>query len=86
LAGFIGVILLWSSRVWTIGEKLAGTLLFPRGLSPPAGLSVAAVSGQSCSGVIQNADQLITGAAQEIELSCQGRGRRRCTRSAPRSR
>jgi uncharacterized membrane protein len=26
---FIGVILLWSSRVWTTGEKLAGTLLFP---------------------------------------------------------
>jgi hypothetical protein len=28
---FIGVILLWSSRVWTTGEKLAGTLLFPGG-------------------------------------------------------
>ena len=29
---FIGVILLCSSRVWTTGEKLAGTLLFPGGL------------------------------------------------------
>jgi uncharacterized membrane protein len=69
---FIGVILLWSSRVWTTGEKLAGTLLFPGGLLLPAGLTLGAVGGQSCSGVIQNADQLVTGAAQEIELSCHG--------------
>jgi len=67
---FIGVILLWSSRVWTTGEKLAGTLLFPGGLLLPAGLTLGAVGGQSCSGIIQNADQLGTGVAQEIELSC----------------
>jgi uncharacterized membrane protein len=69
---FIGVILLWSSRVWTTGEKLAGTLLFPGGLLLPAGLGLGAVWGQSCSGVIQNADQLITGAGQEIVMSCDG--------------
>jgi metal-sulfur cluster biosynthetic enzyme len=67
----IGMILLWSSRVWTTGEKLAGTLLFPGGLLLPAGLGLGAVWGQSCSGVIQNADQLITGAGQEI-VSCDG--------------
>jgi uncharacterized membrane protein len=69
---FIGVILLWSSRVWTTGEKLAGTLLFPGGLLLPAGLGLGAVWGQSCSGVIQNADQLFTGAGQEIVMSCHG--------------
>jgi uncharacterized membrane protein len=41
---FIGVILLWSSRVWTTGEKLAGTLLFPGGLLLPAALGFGAVS------------------------------------------
>src|SRR6266508_4791871 len=70
---FIGVILLWSSRVWTTGEKLAGTLLFPGGLLLPFGLTLGAVGGKSCSGVIQNADQVVTGAAQAIEMSCNGR-------------
>jgi uncharacterized membrane protein len=37
---FIGVILLWSSRVWTTGEKLAGTLLFPGGLLAPVWLTI----------------------------------------------
>jgi hypothetical protein len=43
----------------------------PRGLLLPAALGLGAVWGQSCSGVIQNADQLIPGAAQ-VELSCHG--------------
>jgi hypothetical protein len=72
LGWFIGVILLWSSRVWTTEEKLAGTLLFPGGLLLPAGLGLGAVWGQSCSGVIKNADQLIAGAAQESVMSCDG--------------
>jgi hypothetical protein len=69
---FIGVILLWSSRVWTTGEKLAGTLLFPGGLLLPAALGFGAVGGQTCSGVIQNAHQLVTGAAQAVEMTCHG--------------
>ena len=69
---FIGVILLWSSRVWTTGEKLAGTLLFPGGLLLPAALGFGAVGGQTCSGVIQNADQLVTGTAEAVEMSCHG--------------
>ena len=28
----IGVFLLWRSRVWTVGDKLIGTLLWPGGL------------------------------------------------------
>jgi len=69
---FIGVILLWSSRVWTTGEKLAGTLLFPGGLLLPAALGLGAVGVRSCSGVIDNAGRPITGAAQVTVQSCQG--------------
>jgi uncharacterized membrane protein len=69
---FIGVILLWSSRVWTTSEKLAGTLLFPGGLLLPAALGLGAVGVRSCSGVIQNAGRPITGAAQVTVQSCQG--------------
>jgi uncharacterized membrane protein len=69
---FIGVILLWSSRVWTTGEKLAGTLLFPGGLLLPAALGLGAVGVRSCSGVIQPAGQPIKGAAQVIIQSCHG--------------
>jgi uncharacterized membrane protein len=70
---FIGVILLWSSRVWTTGEKLAGTLLFPGGLLLPAALGLGAVGVRSCSGVIQNVDQLGTGAPVHVTvMSCQG--------------
>jgi hypothetical protein len=69
---FIGVILLWSSRVWTTGEKLAGTLLFPGGLLLPAALGLGVVGVRSCSGVIQPAGQPITGTAQVIIQSCHG--------------
>jgi hypothetical protein len=69
---FIGVILLWSSRVWTAGEKLAGTLLFPGGLLLPAALGLGLVGVRSCSGVIQPAGQPITGTAQVIIQSCHG--------------
>jgi uncharacterized membrane protein len=50
---FIGVILLWSSRVWTTGEKLAGTLLVPGGLLLPAFLGLTVTSVQTCSTVIE---------------------------------
>jgi hypothetical protein len=69
---FIGVILLWSSRVWTTGEKLAGTLLFPGGLLLPAALGLGAIGVRSCSGVIQPAGRPVTGAAQVIIQSCHG--------------
>jgi len=51
---FVGVILLWSSRVWTTGEKLAGTLLFPGGLLLPAALMLGAVGGETCNNVTPN--------------------------------
>jgi len=45
-----GVILLWTSRVWTTREKLAGTLLFPGGLLLPVLLLTGAVGGRVCFG------------------------------------
>jgi HAAS len=69
---FIGLILLWSSRVWTTGEKLAGTLLFPGGLLLPAYLALAPVGVESCSGGIQNANQVETGAAEVNAQTCTG--------------
>ena len=41
---FIGVIVLWSSRIWTTGGKLAGTLLFPGGLHLPAVLVIVPIA------------------------------------------
>jgi hypothetical protein len=38
----IGVVLLWSSRRWTRGDKLLGTLLIPGGLALPTVLAAAA--------------------------------------------
>ena len=46
---FVGVVLLWSSRVWTVRDKLLGTLVVPGGLLLPvyAGLyAVNMVSGE----------------------------------------
>jgi uncharacterized membrane protein len=43
-----GVILLWTSRVWTTREKLAGTLLFPGGLLLPILLLTGVVGVTEC--------------------------------------
>ncbi|HEY4976242.1 MAG TPA: hypothetical protein VII05_02670 [Gaiellaceae bacterium] len=49
---FVGVVLLWSSRVWTVRDKLIGTLLVPGGLATGVFLMTFAAtttSGGSCS-------------------------------------
>lgn len=46
----IGVILLWRSHVWTVREKLIGTLLVPGGLSLALILSLAFSSKRNCFG------------------------------------
>ena len=33
---FVGVVLLWSSRIWTLRDKLIGTLVLPGGLATSA--------------------------------------------------
>jgi hypothetical protein len=44
LVGWLaGVVLLWSSRVWSNRDKLLGTLIVPGGLLLPASLMVAAI-------------------------------------------
>jgi hypothetical protein len=78
---FIGVILLWSSRVWTTREKLAGTFLFPGGLLLPAGLGLGAVGVRRCSVVIQPAGR---SRVPRRRSSC-ATVRRRCPSSSGRS-
>lgn len=50
---FVGLVLLWTSRVWTMRDKLIGTLVIPGGLSLAAflALSVAATTGERSSPV-----------------------------------
>ena len=51
---FIGLVLLWTSRVWTTGEKILGTVFIPGGLVLPLGLLVFAGTGGggACGGVV----------------------------------
>jgi len=44
----VGVVLLWVSSTWTIGQKILGTLVVPGGLALPLGLTVLATSSATC--------------------------------------
>jgi uncharacterized membrane protein len=45
----VGVVLLWTSRIWTLRDKLIGTLVVPGGLFVSAAVLLTAVgSGESC--------------------------------------
>ncbi len=43
-----GVLLLWLSKIWTVRDKLLGTLVVPGGLLPVAYLTVTSVSVETC--------------------------------------
>jgi uncharacterized membrane protein len=59
-AGFVtGLVLLWTSRVWTAREKLLATLVWPGGVVLPLGLGT--ISTQTC--VIDGASEVCTGFA-----------------------
>jgi uncharacterized membrane protein len=45
LGWFIGLVLLWISRVWTVRDKLIGTLLVPGGLATAGFFGLMAPSG-----------------------------------------
>lgn len=49
LGWLAGVVLLWRSALWTVGEKVLGTLVLPGGILPALYLTVAGVSVESCS-------------------------------------
>jgi uncharacterized membrane protein len=51
LGWMIGVVLLWLSRVWTVRDKLWGTLLLPGGLLPAFGLLFGAADVETCTSV-----------------------------------
>lgn len=47
----VGVVLLWKSSRWSVGEKLLGTLVWPGGLATPVlfgGLVAFGAGGQTC--------------------------------------
>jgi hypothetical protein len=48
-----GVLLLWLSKIWTVRDKLLGTLVLPGGLLGAAYLTVASVSVETCTGGAQ---------------------------------
>jgi hypothetical protein len=47
---FVGVVLLWSSRIWTLRDKLIGTLVFPGGLATSAFIFMFVGSSTGSSG------------------------------------
>ena len=51
LGWVVGAVLLWASSMWSVRQKLAGTLLLPGGLLPAVlGLLIAPTSGSLCTG------------------------------------
>ncbi len=64
LGWFVGMALLWTSRVWTSRDKWIGTLLFPGGLAVPFFLAVFATSGGSC--------PTVSGGTRVIQTTCTG--------------
>jgi hypothetical protein len=47
---FVGVVLLWSSRIWTLRDKLIGTLVLPGGLATSAFIFMFVGSSTGSSG------------------------------------
>lgn len=45
----LGVVLLWVSSSWTVGERIVGTLILPGGLAAPLALGLFAARGGVCS-------------------------------------
>jgi hypothetical protein len=45
----VGVVLLWTSEVWSVRDKLVGTLVVPGGLALPAFLALLPGSSELCS-------------------------------------
>ena len=43
-----GVLLLWLSKIWTVRDKLLGTMVLPGGLLPAAYLTLTSVSVETC--------------------------------------
>jgi hypothetical protein len=50
LGWFVGVVLLWSSRVWSLRDKVWGTLLLPGGFLPAFGLLFGGIAEETCTG------------------------------------
>jgi hypothetical protein len=60
LGWLVGVVLLWSSSVWTSREKLIGTLVVPGGLALPFFLTTYGTTSETC-GQVNNGPITCTG-------------------------
>jgi len=52
IGSIAGVVLLWTSQVWTVREKVVGTLLVPGGLATALYLSLLLGGGEECGGLV----------------------------------
>jgi hypothetical protein len=58
---FVGIVLLWSSGVWSTRDKLIGTLVFPGGLALPVTLAMTAGASETCISGSQHMGETCTG-------------------------
>jgi uncharacterized membrane protein len=56
-----GVLLLWLSKIWTVRDKLLGTLVVPGGLLPVAYLTLTSVSVETCAAGAQGVQRCTGG-------------------------
>jgi HAAS domain-containing protein len=74
LGWVIGAVLLWASRIWTVRDKLIGTLLLPGGLIAAAAMFFLVGSTETCGGGVVRVDPK-TGSSTTISAgSCTGGG------------
>lgn len=67
LGWLAGVVLLWTSTVWSTREKLVGTLVLPGGLAPAYFLLVGGLGGYSCTSTSWRSNGVVHPSAQVCE-------------------
>ena len=70
---FVGVVLLWSSRVWTVRDKVIGTLIVPGGLAASLFVTIDVVAHESSSSsCTSGVGRLVVGGARQVTGRCTG--------------
>lgn len=64
---FAGLVLLWSSEVWSTREKIVGTVLVPGGLALPFWLATQSLTA-GCTGVGDSSGRVLESTCQEPSL------------------
>ncbi|MBE3088199.1 MAG: hypothetical protein IMZ71_03675 [Chloroflexi bacterium] len=65
----VGVVLLWTSRVWTLRDKLIGTLVIPGGLATTAFFFFGVAGTRICSGISSTRENPATGRIEHFSES-----------------